>query len=154
VLADELNGGIERRSRSEDGRDAARSHGGTVLVGDGPAEDEEDVFGVLLAEQGGDAGNEDGVGAREDGEANAVDVLLNGGVHDAFGGLPEAGVDDLHAGVAEGAGDDLGAAIVSVEAGLGNQNANWGGAGHVVESIPGRGGGVRWEGPGRGIRPG
>jgi hypothetical protein len=39
--------------------------------------------------------------------------------------LPEAGVDDLHAGIAEGSGDDLGAAVVAVEAGLGDENADW-----------------------------
>ena len=99
---------------------------GLVFVGDGAAEDEEDVVGVLLVEQIDDAGDDDVVRAGEDGEADAVDVLLNGGGDDHLGGLAEAGVDDLHAGVAEGAGDDLGAAVVAVEAGLGYEDANGG----------------------------
>ncbi len=97
-----------------------------IFIGDGAAEDEEDVFCVLLAEERGDARDDDVVGAGEDGEADAVDVLLDGGRDDHLGGLAEAGVDDLHASVAEGAGDDLCAAVVAVEAGLGYEDADGG----------------------------
>ena len=72
----------------------------------------------------GDAGDDDVVGAGEDGEADAVDVFLDGGGDDHLGGLAEAGVDDFHAGVAEGAGDDFGAAVVAVEAGFGDEDAD------------------------------
>ena len=48
-----------------------------------------------------------------------------GSVDDHLRGLAEAGVDDLHAGVAEGAGDDFGAAVVAVESGLGDEDADW-----------------------------
>ena len=58
------------------------------------------------------------MGSGEDGEADAVDVLLDGGGDDHLGGLTKAGVDYLHSGVAEGAGDDFGAAVVAVEAGF------------------------------------
>ena len=51
---------------------------------------------------------------QEDGEADAIDVLLDGGGDDHLGSLAEAGVDDLHTSIAEGAGDDLGAAVVAV----------------------------------------
>jgi len=97
---------------------------GDVFFGDGAAEDEEDVFGLRGFEQLGYAGDDDVVRAGEDGEADAVDVLLDGGGDDHLGGLAEAGVDDLHAGVAEGAGDDLGAAVVAVEAGFGDEDAD------------------------------
>ena len=40
------------------------------------------------------------------------------------GRLVQPGVDDLHAGVAQRAGDDLGAAVVAVEAGLGDDDAD------------------------------
>ena len=80
-----------------------------------------------------DAGDDGVVGAGEDGEADAVDVLLDGGGDDHLGGLAEAGVDDLHAGVAEGAGDDFGAAVVAVEAGFGDEDADWCGSGHRCE---------------------
>ncbi len=95
-----------------------------VLVGDGAAEDKEDVFGLLFAQECGDARDDDVVGAGEDGEADAVDVFLDGGGDDHLGGLAEAGVDDLHAGIAEGAGDDFCAAVVAVEAGLGDEDAD------------------------------
>jgi len=77
------------------------------------------------------------VSAGEDGEADAVDVLLNGGGDDHLRGLAEAGVDDLHAGVAEGSGDDFGAAVVAVEAGFGDQDTDWRGRRHRVVSIAG-----------------
>ena len=79
-----------------------------------------------------DARNDAVVGSGEDGKADAVDVFLNGGRDDGLGGLAEACVDDLHAGVAEGAGDDFGSAVVAVEAGLGDEDAD-GGAGHQAE---------------------
>jgi hypothetical protein len=39
--------------------------------------------------------------------------------------LAQASVYDLHACVAEGTGDDFGAAVVAIEAGLGDQHANF-----------------------------
>ena len=104
-----------------------------IFVGDGAAEDEEDVFGLLFAEELRDARDDDVVGAGEDGEADAVDVLLDGGGDDHLGGLAEAGVDDLHASVAEGAGDDFRAAVVAVEAGFGDEDADWWSLGHEGE---------------------
>ena len=52
-----------------------------------------------------------------------------GGLDDLLRRLVQAGVDDLHAGVAQRAGDDLGAAVVPVEAGLGDDDADAAGAG-------------------------
>ena len=61
--------------------------------------------------------------ARHDREADRVDRLLHRGRRDHLGRLVKAGVDDLVAGVGERAGDDLRAAIVAVEAGLGDEDA-------------------------------
>jgi len=108
-----------------------------IFVGDGAPQDEEDVFGLLFAEEGGDAGDDDVVSSGEDGEADAVDVLLDGGGDDHLGGLTEAGVDDLHSGVAEGSGDDFGAAVVAVKAGLCDQDADWRLISHRAASISG-----------------
>ena len=71
-----------------------------------------------------DLGDQRHVGAGEDREADRVGVLLDHGRGDLLGRLVQAGVDDLHAGVAERAGDDLGAAVVAVEAGLGDDDAD------------------------------
>ncbi len=60
----------------------------------------------------------------EDGEADGIGILLDCGLGDLLGRLVQPCVDHLHAGVPEGAGDDLGAAVVSVEPGLGDDDAN------------------------------
>src|SRR3990170_5838706 len=59
----------------------------------------------------------------KDREPDGIDVLLQRGVGDHLGGLPQAGVDDFHPGVAQGAGDDLRSSIMAIQAGLGNQDA-------------------------------
>jgi len=108
-----------------------------VFVGDGAAENEQNVFGFLFAEELDDAGDDHVVGAGEDGEADAVDVFLDGGGDDHLWGLAKAGVDDLHASVAEGAGDDFCAAVVAVKARLCYKDADWSGRGHRLVSIAG-----------------
>ena len=67
--------------------------------------------------------------AGEDREPDGVGVLLQDGLDDLLRRLVQAGVDDLHAGVAQRAGDDLGAAVVAVEAGLGDDDADLAGLG-------------------------
>ncbi len=62
--------------------------------------------------------------AGQDRQADGVNVFLNGGGDDLFRRLTQACIDHFHPGVAEGAGDDLGTAVVTVEARLGNQNAD------------------------------
>ena len=106
------------------------------MVRYGAAENEKNIFGLLVTEELGDAGDDDVVGAREDGEADAVYVFLDGGSDDHLRGLTEASVDHLHAGVAEGAGDDFCAAVVAVEAGFGDEDAD-GGLVHSDVSIRG-----------------
>ena len=106
-----------------------------VLVRDGAPQDEEDIVGLLIAEEGGDSGDDDLVGSGEDGEADAVDVLLDGGGDDHLRRLAKAGVDDLHSGVAEGAGDDFRATVVAVEAGFCDKDADWSRISHRGASI-------------------
>ena len=69
-----------------------------------------------LGEQLRHARHERHVGARQDRQADDVDVLLEGGRGDHLGRLAQAGVDDLEALVAQAAGEDLGATVVAVEA--------------------------------------
>ena len=66
-------------------------------------------------------------------QPDAVGVLLHRGLDDLLRRLVQAGVDDLHAGVAQRPGDDLGPAVVPVQAGLGDDDADAAGAGHVAE---------------------
>ena len=74
-----------------------------------------------LAQQPHDLGHQLEVAAREDRQADHVDVLVAGDGRDLLGRQADALVDDLHAGVAGGHGDLLGAVGVAVEAGLGHQ---------------------------------
>ena len=83
-----------------------------------------DVVGALLAQQLDDARDERHVRAGEDRQADRVGVLLDHGLDDLLRRLVQAGVDDLHAGVAQRAGDDLRAAVVTVQAGLGDDDAD------------------------------
>src|SRR5216684_3319207 len=75
----------------------------------------------------GSAGREDGVvRAGKNREADDLYVFLQRSVDDHFGRLAEAGVNDFHAGVAQGAGNYFGAAVVAVETGLGDEDADVG----------------------------
>ena len=70
-------------------------------------------------------GTERVVRAGKNREADDVHVFLHGGRGDHLRRLPQAGVNHFHAGVAQGAGDHFGAAVVAVEAGLGDQYADF-----------------------------
>ena len=82
--------------------------------------------GVALLEQLHHLGEQGHVRAGEDGEADRVGVLLDGRLDDLLGRLVQPGVDDLHACVPQGPGHDLGATVVSVEPGLGHDDAQRG----------------------------
>ena len=75
-------------------------------------------------EQLDDPRHERHVRARQDRQADRVGVLLDDGLDDLLGRLVQARVDHLHAGVAQRARDDLRAAVVAVEAGLGDDDAD------------------------------
>ena len=124
VVLDEVDDRLRRRARREDLGDAELLELRDVLVGDRPADHDDDVAGVLLVEQLDHLRHERHVRAGEDRQADRVRVLLQRGLHDLLGRLVQAGVDDLHAGVAQRARDDLRAAVVAVEAGLGDDDAD------------------------------
>lgn len=79
----------------------------------------------MLAKELHDAWDDDVVRAGEDGEADAIDVFLDGGGDDHLRGLAKTGVDDFHAGVAESASYDFCAAIVAVETRFSDEDADW-----------------------------
>ena len=108
---------------------------GDVFVGDDAAAEEDDVVHAALLQLLDDAREQLEVRAGEDGEADDVGVLLERGLGDHLGGLADAGVDDLEAGVAQGTGDDLGAAVMTVEAGFGDDDLELAFLGHGGRSI-------------------
>jgi hypothetical protein len=120
---DERNDVLGGRAGQEDFRDAGLFHGGNVGFGNDAADENGDVVHALFAQQVHELWADGIVRAGEDGEADDVNVLLDGGGGNHFGRLAEAGVDYLHACVAQGAGDDFGAAVVAIQARLGNQNS-------------------------------
>ena len=74
--------------------------------------------------------------AGEHRESDDVGVLLDRGLDDLLGSLVQARVDDLHAGVAQSPGHDLRAAVVTIETGLGDDDADHarGGLTHAAHS--------------------
>ena len=105
---------LRGRAGQENFRDAGLFHGGDVGFGNDAADENRDIVHTLFAQQGHELRADGVVSAREDREADDIDVLLDGGGGDHLGGLAEAGVNHFHAGVAEGAGDDFGAAVVAI----------------------------------------
>src|SRR5262249_7801249 len=63
------------------------------------------------------------VGARENRQADRVGVLLQSRLRHELGRLEEPGVDDLEPGVAQGPCDHFGPPIMSVQPGLGDDDA-------------------------------
>ena len=61
--------------------------------------------------------------ARQNADAEDVDIFLNRRHHHLLGGAVKTGVDDIHAGVAQTAGDDLDTAVVTVQADFCDQHA-------------------------------
>src|SRR5450759_1154723 len=119
---------IHRRGRRRPGqKDVADAEGfepGDVLLGDDPAREHDDVLRSLFLQHPHDLGEADVVRAGENREADRVDVFLNGRGDDLLRGLAQAGVDDFHAGIAKRTRDDFRATVVSVQAGLGDENAD------------------------------
>ena len=125
AFVDEVDDVLGGGAGEEDFGDAGFFHGGDVGFGDDAADEDGDVVHAFGFEQGHELGADGVVRAGQDGEADDVDVFLNGGGGDHLGSLAQAGVDDFHAGVAQGAGDDFCAAVVAVEAGLGDEDADF-----------------------------
>ena len=71
--------------------------------------------------------------ARQKGQANRIDVFLQGRLGNLLGCLVETGVDDLETVVAQSTGDGLGTAVVAVETGFGDDYSV--GAFHKKETL-------------------
>src|SRR4051794_11251988 len=134
VVLDEVDDGLRGGAGREDLGHAELLELRDVLVGDRASDGHEDVPGVLLLEEVDDLRHERHVRAGEDRQADGVGVLLQRGLDDLLRRLVQAGVDDLHPCVAQRAGDDLRPAIVPVEPGLGDDDADLPLLGHGADS--------------------
>ena len=95
------------------------------MVGNDSADDDQNVIHLVLSQQIHHAGYDGIVSARENGQADHVNVFLQRGIHDHFRGLPKPCIDNFHASVAEGASDHFGAAIMTVQAGFGHEHPDF-----------------------------
>ena len=115
AFVDEIDDVLGGGAGEKDFGDACFLEWRYVGFGDDAADEDGDVVHAFVAKQIHQLGANGVVRAGEDGEADDVNVLLNGGRSDHFRGLTQARVDNFHAGIAEGAGDDFSAAVVSIQ---------------------------------------
>ena len=121
VLHDAVEGVVLRRV--DRGHALAQQQLGVVGRDDAPHDHGRRAAGGPQAVE--HVGHQLEVRARQDGQADDVDVLVAGRGHDLGRGQPDALVDHLEAGIACGDGDLLGAVGVPVEPGLGDEETRW-----------------------------
>jgi hypothetical protein len=115
---------VEGRLLVDDGRDSRINQARDVLVGYDASADDGDIGRTQIAEGSGQDGDEREVGAGEDRYPDDVDILVDGDARHLLRGEMEAAVHHLHASIAQGPRHDAGTAVVSIEADLGDQDAD------------------------------
>jgi len=125
VVADELNDVVHGGAGLEDAGDADFLETVDILVGNDAADEDEYLIHFVLLEEIYDARDDGIVRAGKNRKADDLNIFLQGGVDNHLWCLAEAGVNHLHARIAQGTGDDLGATVMTVEAGLGYENADF-----------------------------
>src|ERR1700730_2520693 len=96
ALVDEFNDVLGGGAGEEDFGDAGFFQGGDVGPGNDAADQNGDVVHAFFVEEFHELRAEGVVGAGENGEADDVDVFLDGGGGDHLGRLAQAGVDYFH----------------------------------------------------------
>src|SRR5467141_604010 len=125
ALVDELHDVLGGGSGEKDFGNAGFFEGGDIGFGDNAADENGDVGHAFVVEEFHQLGADGVVGSGEDGEADDVDVFLDGGGGDHFGGLAQAGVNDFHAGVAQCTRDYFCAAVMAIQPRFRNQHSNF-----------------------------
>jgi hypothetical protein len=120
AFVDEVDDVLGGCTGQEDFSDARFFERRNVRFGNDATEQHGDVVHAFFAEQIHQLRADGVVRAGENGQADDVDVFLNGGGGDHFRRLAQAGVNDLHARVAEGARNDFSPAVVAIQPGLGD----------------------------------
>ena len=125
-VADELDDVLCTGAGAEDLLEAQLLERRNVVVGDDAAGEQEKLAGVDVAvlQCLHHAREQLRVGAGQDAQADDVHVFLQRRLRDHLRRLADAGVDDLHPCVAQRPRDDLRAAVVAVQAGLRDQDAD------------------------------
>src|SRR5580704_3347050 len=123
VLAHPLHDILGRSARRKDLLDPKCLELARILVGDDAAAEDRNVARAALGQQANDLRKQRHVSARQNAQADRIDVLLHRRLRDHLGRLMQSRIDHFEAAVAQCARDDLRAAIVTVEARLRHQNA-------------------------------
>ena len=91
-FVDKVDDVLGGSARKENFGDAGFFEGGDVGAGNDAADEDGDVVHAFFVEEFHELGAESVVGAGKDGEADDVDVLLDGGGGDHLRGLAQAGL--------------------------------------------------------------
>src|SRR5436190_5915411 len=124
IGVDEFDDLLHRRPRQKDSSYTDFLQLRDVHVRNDPTDHDQDIVEPFLLEQLHQPRRDVIVCTRENRQADDVGVLLQRRRGDHFRRLAQSGIDDFHAGVAQRARDDFRAAIVAVEAGLRDDDAD------------------------------
>jgi len=111
-------------ARAEDGADAKGLEGGDVISRDDAPKEHREIGEAPQLQFLHDARDKRHVRSGQDRQPDNVDVLLQRGLGDHCGRLPQPCIDDLHTGIAKRPRHDFGSSIVAIQAGFGNQHAD------------------------------
>jgi hypothetical protein len=118
VLPYELDYVLHPRAGREDFGNAALFQPWDVFVRYDAAAEDDHVIESLLAREFYDAREQRHMRARQNRQADRIDVFLNSGGYNLLGRLAQASVDDFHPGIAKRSRDDFYPAVVPVQTGL------------------------------------
>ena len=124
-LLEPLADALQRGARGEELGHALLLQRPHVGVGDDATAEHEHVAEIPAAQFVHHAREQREMRAREQREADGVDVFLQRRLGDLLGGLVQTGVDDLEAVIAQRPGDGLRAAVMAVQTRLGNDDSVW-----------------------------
>src|SRR5205809_3278687 len=124
IIPDVRNDVFRGRAGLKNSRHAGFFQFRNILIRDDASDDDQNIVEAFFLHEFGDAGTKRHVRSRQYGESYDVGIFLQSRVDDLFGSLPQAGIDDFESRIAKGPSDDFCAAVVSIEFGLGNDDAN------------------------------
>jgi len=123
AFVDELDDVLRGGAGEKNFGDADFLQGRNIRFRNNTAEDYGHIVHALVAQQAHELRAKRVVRARENGEADDVDVFLHRGGGNHLRCLPQTGVDHFHAGIAQRPRNDLSAAVVPIQSWLCNQNS-------------------------------
>src|SRR5450759_1806040 len=109
-----------RRSRKEDLGNSGRMQLRDVLLRNDPTRQNSDIACTALVEHRSQLGQQYAMRARENADADPIDVFLDGVGNYVLLGPPQSAVDHFHSGIEQSARDDAGTDVMPVEPDFGD----------------------------------